>query len=32
MRHADVEKRAKMETSKLDSFARLTNKGEQIVT
>lgn len=26
MRHADVEKRAKIENSKLDSLARLTNK------
>lgn len=26
MRHADVEKRAKIEKFKLDSFARLTNK------
>lgn len=26
MRRADVEKRAKTEKSKLDSFARLTNK------
>lgn len=26
MRHADVEKRAKTEKAKLDSFARLTNK------
>lgn len=26
MLHADVEKRAKTEKSKLDSFARLTNK------
>lgn len=26
MRHVDVEKRAKIEKAKLDSFARLTNK------
>lgn len=30
MRHADVEKRAKIETAKLDSFARLTNKVSQL--
>jgi len=30
MRHADVEKRAKIEKAKLDSFARLTNKVSQL--
>lgn len=30
MRHADVEKRAKIEKAKLDSFAHLTNKVSQL--